>query len=395
MTDDFRRTFHNIGMESLNAGEMAVITMAAGSGSRWTKGAGVVKAINPFCKMNGKHRTFLEVHLAKHRRTGAICKKPIPYILTTSYMTQEPISEFLKTAYNYYYPGSLYLSPGQSVGLRMIPMSRDLRYLWEETSQQILDEQAQKVLESQRNATLNWVLQMGEGNDYIDNTPFQCLHPVGHWYEIPNMLLNGTMKKLLEDHPHIKYLLIHNIDTVGVEIDPAILGYHISQKCVMTVEVIPRCIDDHGGGLARVDGQLRLVEGLTIPRQEIEFELSYYNSNTMWLDLDQILQIFSLKRGDLNDRNKILESVRKVAGRMPTYVTLKEVKRRWGKGQEDIYPVTQFEKLWGDMTGLKELKSQYIEVSRYRGQQLKDPAQLDGWLRDGSAAYVESLCTWE
>jgi len=25
-------------------------------------------------------------------------------------------------------------------------------------------------------------------------------------------------------------------------------------------------------------------------------------------------------------------------------------------------------------------------VSRMRGQQLKEPAQLDGWLRDGSAA---------
>jgi hypothetical protein len=27
-----------------------------------------------------------------------------------------------------------------------------------------------------------------------------------------------------------------------------------------------------------------------------------------------------------------------------------------------------------------------------RGQQLKEPAQLDGWLRDGSAAFVERLC---
>jgi hypothetical protein len=26
---------------------------------------------------------------------------------------------------------------------------------------------------------------------------------------------------------------------------------------------------------------------------------------------------------------------------------------------------------------------------------LKEPAQLDGWLRDGSAAYVDSLCEWE
>jgi hypothetical protein len=34
-------------------------------------------------------------------------------------------------------------------------------------------------------------------------------------------------------------------------------------------------------------------------------------------------------------------------------------------------------------------------VPRLHGQQLKDSAQLDGWLRDGSAAYVEDLCEWE
>ena len=37
---------------------------------------------------------------------------------------------------------------------------------------------------------------------------------------------------------------------------------------------------------------------------------------------------------------------------MPTYITLKDVKKRWGKGQEDVFPVAQFEKLWGDMTAL-------------------------------------------
>ena len=39
---------------------------------------------------------------------------------------------------------------------------------------------------------------------------------------------------------------------------------------------------------------------------------------------------------------------------MPTYITLKDVKKRWGHGQEDVFPVAQFEKLWGDMTGLPE-----------------------------------------
>jgi hypothetical protein len=88
-------------------------------------------------------------------------------------------------------------------------------------------------------------------------------------------------------------------------------------------------------------------------------------------------------------------AVRKAAARVPTYITIKDVKKRWGHGQEDIYPVTQFEKLWGDMTALVELDCSYVSVPRRRGQQLKEVAQLDGWLRDGSAAYVDSICDWE
>jgi hypothetical protein len=78
--------------------------------------------------------------------------------------------------------------------------------------------------------------------------------------------------------------------------------------------------------------------------------------------------------------------------RVPTYVTLKDVKKRWGQGQEDIYPVAQFEKLWGDMTALPNMNCGFLVVPRVRGQQLKDIGQLDGWLRDGSAARIESLC---
>jgi hypothetical protein len=55
----------------------------------------------------------------------------------------------------------------------------------------------------------------------------------------------------------------------------------------------------------------------------------------------------------------------------------------------------QFEKLWGDMTSLSESSCRYFVVSTQRGQQLKDPAQLDSWLRDGSAHYVERQCLFE
>jgi hypothetical protein len=76
-------------------------------------------------------------------------------------------------------------------------------------------------------------------------------------------------------------------------------------------------------------------------------------------------------------------------------VTLKEVKKRWGHGQEDVFPVTQFEKLWGDLSALDGIDTRFVAVPRIRGQQLKDPAQLDGWLRDGSAGAISALCDWE
>ena len=57
---------------------------------------------------------------------------------------------------------------------------------------------------------------------------------------------------------------------------------------------------------------------------------------------------------------------RALAARMPTYITLKDVKKRWGHGQEDVFPVAQFEKLWGDMTALPECRLRLRRRSRAR-----------------------------
>jgi hypothetical protein len=189
--------------------------------------------------------------------------------------------------------------------------------------------------------------------------------------------------------------MIHNVDTLGANLDPGVLGLHIEHGGHMTVEVVSRRIDDRGGGLARVDGHIRLVEGMALPFEEIEFQLSYYNSNTFWIDIDALLRVFGLDRIALKDIARVTAAVRLMASRMPTYVAIKDVKKRWGKGQEDIYPVTQFEKLWVDMTALPEFNCKYVVVPRPRGQQLKEPSQLDGWLRDGSADFVTNLCRFE
>jgi hypothetical protein len=276
----------------------------------------------------------------------------------------------------------------------MIPTERDLRFAWEETAQQVLDEQAQKVRESLHATLIAWARQAGEASDYRDNLPTQCIHPVGHWYEIPNLLRSGALAQLLSELPRLKHLMVHNVDTAGADVDAGLLGYHIEQGVAMTAEVMERHVEDRGGGLALVDGRLRLVEGMALPDEEVESRLSCYNSATYWIDIDRLLAVFGLGRSDLADDAKVIAGIGALAPRIPAYITLKDVKKRWGHGQEDVFPVAQFEKLWSDLSALPEIACQFLVVPRLRGQQLKDQAQLDGWLRDGSAAYVESLCAW-
>lgn len=384
------------GKKALKEGKVAVMSLAAGMGSRWTTGAGVVKAVNPFVNIQGKHRSFLEIHLAKTRKAALEHHFAFPHIVSTSFLTHDPIEKHLRLNDNYGYEGPLFLSPGRSIGQRFIPMVRDLTFLWEETPQETLDEQRQKVRDAIRGALMEWARNMGEGSDYTDNIPLQRFHPPGHWYEIPNLLLNGVMAKMLKESPGIETIMLHNIDTVGANLNEEMLGRHLESGNILTFEVIPRRITDRGGGLARVNGQLRLLEGLAQPREEDELKLSYYNSMTTWIQIDPLLEIFGLSRDDLSgNREKIAEAVRRMAARVPTYITIKDAKRRWGHGQEDVYPVAQFEKLWSDMTSLPDIPCGYLGVSRLRGQQIKDPAELDPWIMDGSRDYVELLCDFE
>ena len=384
-----------LGEVALREGQVAVISLAAGAGSRWSQGAGTVKALHPFAKFNGRFRTFVEVHLAKSRRAAKAWGAYPLHVFTTSYVTHDALQAALGRNDNYRYPGRTYLSQGRSIGLRLVPTTRDLKFAWEQMAQQQLEERKQKVRDSVRKALMDWAVATGEASDYRDNLPMQCIHPVGHWYEVANLLLNGTLRDMLKTRPELRFLMLHNIDTLGANLDPTWLGRHIESAAVLSFEVIPRRFEDRGGGLARVNGRLRLVEGLAFPREEDESRLSYYNSMTTWISIDPLLGLFGLTREQLTDEARIRSRVRELEARLPTYVTLKDVKRRWGNAQEDIFPVTQFEKLWGDMSALPDMTVGYFLVNRYRGQQLKDVAQLDTWVRDGSREFVESLCEFE
>jgi hypothetical protein len=399
LTDPAVAGYKRAGQELLREGAVACVTFAGGLGSRWADGAAIVKPINPFVMMKGKHRSFVEIHLAKSQDFAARYRTRIQHVFTTSYLTHEPLARELKEHRNFGYEGRVYLSQGHSIEQRVYPMERDLRFLWQGSAQQRLDEQAQKVRDAAQEALIQWAREHGEGEDYGENVAIQRFNPPGHFFEIPNMLRNGTLGRMLKDNPALKYLMAHNADTTGVFLSPILLGMHHASGKAVTYEVTPRRYEDKGGGLARIDGRPRIVEALALPREEDEYKLTYYNTLTNWLSIDRFLSLLGLSRGDVvavadrpSARAKVDSCLHALEERVPTYVTIKEVKVLWGAGQEDIFPVAQFEKLWGDLTWLPEVECGFLAVERRRGQQLKDPSQLDRFVRDGSRDYVAGKC---
>jgi len=80
--------------------------------------------------------------------------------------------------------------------------------------------------------------------------------------------------------------------------------------------------------LGRVHGRLRLVEGLALPREKTELLLSRYKSAVYWIEIDQPFAIFGLPRNDLTRKEKGPNTVRTLAPRMATNITLAAVKKR-------------------------------------------------------------------
>lgn len=375
------------GRRALGDGRCAVVTLAGGLGSRWSHGAGVVKALAPVCRLAGRQRSFLEIHRAKARATGRHHGRRPLHVVTTSYATHGPI-ERAGT-------GDTWTSEGRDVGLRLVPTVRDLEAAFEARRQRRLEPRAERLRGGAEAAALAWVRARGEASDYGDNAALECLHPLGHGVEIPNLLRSGTLRRLLEAEPGLDVLLVHNVDALGADLDPALLGWFLDSGADLAFELVPRFHDDAGGGLARVDGRLELVEGLALPDPELESGLSTYNFLTTWVSVDGLLRGFGLVRGDLADAGRVEEAADAFLERLPATVRLKEVKRRWGHGQEDIHTVAQLEWLWGDVTRLPDFRCRYALVPRRRGQPLEHPGQLDAWRRDGSLDAVAALCDWD
>lgn len=377
------------GEAALRRGEVALVTLAGGVGSRWTRGAGTVKALCPFVELGGAHRSFLDIHRARAAATARRFAAPL-HVVTTGHLTQDALGRWAAALGT----GAPRLSHGARIGLRFVPTLSDLRFAWREQARPQREAEAQRLRHGEEDAAMAWAAARGEASDYVQEREQLCVHPPGHAGELPNLLRNGTLARLLAERPALTTLFVHNVDSVGAGLDPAVLASHRASGAALSFELTPRRVEDQGGALARVDGRLRLVEALALPREEDELSLSHASSMSTWVEIDPFLALLGLTRAALADGPRVEAAADACLARLPAYVVLKDVRERRGGGHEDVLPVLQVEQLWGDVTTLPEARVAYLLVPTRRGRQLKEPGQLDAWLRDGSAAWVASGCGW-
>ena len=112
-----------------------------------------------------------------------------------------------------------------------------------------------------RSALLNgWAQSAGEANR-LHRQPAAPVPPPGRplLRSAQSSSSMGPSPICSTDRPQLKTLMLHNIDTLGADVDPALLGAPPPKrrKPGLTFEVITRRLEDRGGGLASVEGRPR------------------------------------------------------------------------------------------------------------------------------------------
>lgn len=144
-----------------------------------------------------------------------------------------------------------------------------------------------------------------------DFSPAECRdnpalewNPPGHGDIYTALLTSGLLERLLD--AGCRYAFVSNADNLGAVMDLSILGYFADSKAPLLMEVADRTeADRKGGHLACFpDGQLLLRESAQCPAEDQDAfqdidRHRYFNTNSLWLDLEQLRSLLAAKEGVL------------------------------------------------------------------------------------------------
>jgi UTP--glucose-1-phosphate uridylyltransferase len=160
----------------------------------------------------------------------------------------------------------------------------------------------------------------------------------GHGDTLLRLRASGILRELRQ--AGLEHMLVSNVDNLGAELDPILLGGHIEAidaGAHMSVEVVRR-ERDAGGCVAVIAGRPVIIEGFRMPPNSDLSLYPQFNTNTLWFWLSAIDRDFDLD----------------------WFPVEREID---GPGGKPI-KVVQFEQLIGQVT--EHLEAHYFEVERER-----------------------------
>ena len=228
--------YTELGRETLAGGEVAVAVLNGGMATRF---GGVVKGV---VEAIGE-RSFLELKLQQARAQG-----PVPFLVMNSFATHRPTLRFLaeRGLQDDVLP---FL---QSVSLRLTP----------------------------------------QGELFRDASGALSPYAPGHGDFLSALRDSGRLAELLERG--VRVLTLSNVDNLGAQLDPLIVGYHLAHRRALTVELAETMGGDVGGAPARVGGRVRIVEGFCFPESFDFAQIRFINTNTFVMSLPALEKDYPL-----------------------------------------------------------------------------------------------------
>jgi len=349
-------SFEASGLESIRTGELACISPNGGAGTRFMDGA-VAKGACPLFLVRGRYRSFAELKIAQNMRARMELGGRIKQGFINSYATDAITRALLEEGKNFGLDEVL-LAADSGVMLRVVPSEEDLRY---RHSLRKKEHDIKERLETQY--LEGWInFYRGKGGEVLDSggrNPMTKFSPAGHFDVLATLFESGMAARLLESG--VKYALVSNIDNLGATIEPALLGMLKASGKPMLVELTARW-KDVGGSLVLHNGRKRLLEGIAFPDKESELSNPYFNTATYWIDLPALADALGADVSKLGDREHVRGFLDSLRQRMPVYALLKDSAEEFDHGIIELWPVAQFERLFGDITALVE--TEYALVDR-------------------------------
>ncbi len=130
--------------------------------------------------------------------------------------------------------------------------------------------------------------------------PQEEWNPPGHGDVLLSLITSKIAQSLLAEG--IDYVFVSNVDNLGPDFSPEILGYMIENELDFIVETTPKTLADvKGGTIVKYKNRLTLLERSQVePSHQSSFDdlstFSIFNTNNIWLHLPSLLSHYEANK---------------------------------------------------------------------------------------------------